>query len=92
MTDAYDPTYSHWSSDPKDRTLVRYWDGYQWEEPIDPKVALLNQIAFDNAQLKRDIDTIRYRVGFLALVVLMSLLASIGIVVSSLTTLRAAGL
>lgn len=92
MSDGYDPTYPHWSRDPNDGTLVRWWDGDQWEAPIDPEVAMLNQIAFDNAELKSDIDTIRYRVGFLALSVLMSILASLGIFVWSVTALRAAGL
>lgn len=92
MSDENDPYRPRWQADPANANLVRWWDGAEWNTSVSPQVALLNQVTRDNGKLKNEIDKIRYRVGFLALVVLVSLVFSSLVVISSIATLRNAGL
>ena len=80
-----------WHQDPKDPNLVRYWNGFDWSMPstinfalltqaednFEDNFELLTQIRDGNRRIEDHLHKIRFRVGFLALVVLVPILLSL---------------
>lgn len=103
MEEQPESTDPEWYQDTKDPNMVWWWDGFEWAGPTPVGLALLNQLTEDNeiamtqltsltASVKEELSMIRFRVGFIALVVLVSLCTTAYIIFKSAAALRGIGL
>lgn len=72
-----------WNIDPKDLNTLRKFKAGIWSEPINVQVAQLDLLD----KIENHLDRIRFRVGFLALMVLLSILASLFFLLSAISSL-----
>lgn len=88
MEEQPESTDPEWYQDTKDSNMVWWWDGVEWTGPTPIGLALLNQLTGDNeiamtqmttltAGVKEELSKIRFRVGFLALVTLVSIVLAL---------------
>lgn len=88
MEDDPESSDPEWYQDTQNPNLVWWWDGTEWTGPTPINLALLNQLTMDNrlvmsqfgngmVSIREEVSKIRFRVGFLALVVLVPLVISI---------------
>ena len=88
MEDDPESVDPEWYQDTQDQNLVWWWDGTEWTGPTPINLALLKQLTMDNrllmsqfgdgmVSIRAELSKIRFRVGFLALVVLVPLVISI---------------
>ena len=68
-----------WYPNPDDSKIVRHWNGYTWSDPVSVEFAQLKELSKLTSKDGR-LHKIAFRVGFLALLTLITLLlAFIGV-------------
>jgi hypothetical protein len=72
-----------WYDDPNDPSLVRRWNGSAWTAPMSVEMAQLHELSKLNSKYG-ELRKIAFRVGFLALLALIGLIASFLIIPLSL--------
>lgn len=62
-----------WNLSAKDSSLVRRYSAGTWSDPVNVQVAQLDLLD----KIAKDLERIRFRVGFLALMILLGLLVTV---------------
>ena len=62
-----------WYPNPDDSKIVRHWNGYAWSDPVSVEFAQLKELSILNSKTGK-LHVIAFRVGFLALMVLIGIL------------------
>ena len=65
-----------WYPNPDDSKIVRHWNGYAWSDPVSVEFAQLKELATLNSKSGK-LHIIAFRVGFLALMVLIGIAIAI---------------
>ena len=61
-----------WYPNPDDSKIVRHWNGYAWSDPVSVEFAQLKELSILNSKTGK-LHVIAFRVGFLALMVLIGI-------------------
>ena len=65
-----------WYPNPDDSKIVRHWNGYAWSDPVSVEFAQLKELSILNSKIGK-LHVIAFRVGFLALMVLIGIAIAI---------------